>query len=153
MSSSAGLHGRRAGARFWLSAAAGWLIIGVGVRGIFQHTIDTRPASLARFVVGGALIHDLVVAPLVLLVALGITRAVPRWARSIVQAAVGVTAVLALFSYPLVGAYGRATRNPTSLPHNYTRNLTVVLGIVWAVAAVAVLVRLRNRHPLPGSGA
>ena len=144
---------KRAGAGFWLSAVTGWLLIGVGLRGIFEHTIDTRPASLARFVVGGALIHDLVVAPLVLLVAFGLTRLVPRPARSVVQAAVVVTAVLALFSYPLVRAYGLATRNPTSLPRNYSLNLAIVLGVVWAVAAAAVLLRLRRGHPRSSSGA
>ena len=143
----------RAGGRFWLSAVAGWLLIAVGVRGVFQHTIDTRPASLARFVVGGALVHDLVVAPLVLLLAFAITTAVPRWARAVVQAAVVVTAALALFSYPLVRAYGLATRNPTSEPRNYALNLTIVLGVVWTAAAVAVLLRLRRRHPSPRSAA
>ena len=138
---------KRAGARFWASAAAGWVLIGVGLRGIFQHTIDTRPASLARFVVGGALIHDLVVAPIVLVLAFGINRAVPGRARAAVQAALVITAALALFSYPLVRGYGLATRNPTSLPRNYLLNLTIVLGVVWTAAAAAVLLRLRPRHP------
>ncbi|MGH9279921.1 MAG: hypothetical protein ACRD12_17710 [Acidimicrobiales bacterium] len=144
---------RRAGARFWLSALAGWLLIAVGLRGLFQHSIDTRPASLAWFVLGGALVHDLLVAPFVLLVAVVVGRRVPGWARPVVQAAIVVTAVIVLFSYPLVRAYGLATNNPTSLPHNYARNLTVVVGVIWAIAAVAILGRLRHRHPQPDSAA
>ena len=66
---------RRVGPLFWISAAAGWLVIGWGLRGIFQHSLDTRPANLARFVVGGALLHDLIVAPLVLRI---LTMAVSR---------------------------------------------------------------------------
>jgi hypothetical protein len=126
---------------FWVSAAAGWAVIGFGLRGIFQHSLDTRPSNLARFVVGGALLHDLVVAPIVVVAGVMLARAVPGRARAAVQAALVVSAIVALFSYPLVRAYGLAANNPTSLPHNYTANLLVVLGVVWAVAAVAVLRR------------
>ncbi len=134
----------RAGPAFWVSAVVGWVVIGIGLRGIFMHSLDTRPASLARFVVGGALLHDLVVAPLVLVAAVVLTRAVPGRARAPVQAALVVTGMLAVFSYPLVRAYGLASNNPTSLPHNYALNLTVVLGVVWAVAAAALVLRLRK---------
>lgn len=134
----------KAGPRFWLSAAAGWALVGVGLRGVLQHTVDTRPVDLARFVVGGALVHDLIVAPLVLFLGLVVTRAVRPRARPIVQAALVITAALALFAYPLVRMYGRATHNPTSLPHDYAQNLLLVLGLVWAATAVAVLVRLKR---------
>jgi hypothetical protein len=134
----------RAGPLFWISAAMGWAVIGYGLRGIFQHSLDTRPANLARFVVGGALLHDLVVAPLVILAGVLLARAVPGRARGVVQAALVVSGIVALFSYPLVRAYGLAANNPTSLPHNYTANLLVVLGLVWAVAAAVFVVRLRS---------
>ena len=134
----------RAGPLFWISAVAGWAVIGFGLRGIFQHSLDTRPANLARFVVGGALLHDLVVAPLVILAGVLLARAVPGRARSVVQAALVVSGIVALFSYPLVRAYGLAANNPTSLPHNYTANLLIVLGVVWAAAAAAVVLRLRS---------
>ncbi len=137
----------RAGPLFWLSAVAGWVGIGFGLWGIFSNRLDTRPANLAKFVVGGALLHDLLFAPLVLLAAVGLARVVPGRARSTVLAALFVTGALALFSYPLVRAYGLAANNPTSLPHNYTLNLAIVLGLVWAVAAAVLVVRLRPRRP------
>ena len=137
-------HHDRPGAPFWISAVAGWAVIAFGVRGIFQHSLDTRPSELARFVVGGALLHDLVVAPLVIVAGVVVARAVRGRARAVVQGALVVSGVVALFSYPLVRAYGLAANNPTSLPHNYARNLLIVLGVVWAVAAVLVVVRLRS---------
>ena len=73
-----------------------------------------------------------------------LARAVPRRARAVVQAALVVSGIVALFSYPLVRAYGLAANNPTSLPHNYAANLLVVLGVVWAVAAGAVVLRMRR---------
>ncbi len=82
-----------------------------------------------------------------LLAAVALARSVPGRARATVTAALVVTGVVALFSYPLVRAYGLAANNPTSLPHNYALNLTVVLGLVWAVAAGVLVVRLRQRRP------
>jgi hypothetical protein len=140
----------RTGPAFWVSAAIGWVVIGIGLRGIFQHSLDTRPANLAKFVVGGALLHDLLIAPVVLLAAVGLARRVPARARATATAALVVTGVVALFSYPLVRAYGLAAHNPTSLPHNYALNLTIVLGLVWAVAAAVLVVRLRKGRPVTG---
>lgn len=139
----------RHGATFWVSAAVGWLIIAVGVRGVFEKAIDTRPAQLARFVVGGALVHDLLVAPLAILAGVALARVVRGRARPVVQAALVVTAVVALFAYPLVRGYGLAANNPTSLPHNYAANLAVVVGVVWTVAAIAIVIRRRQRPSNP----
>jgi hypothetical protein len=141
---------RRAGPLFWISAAAGWVLIGFGLLGILTNRLDTRPANLATFVVGGALVHDLFFAPVVLLAAVALARIVPGRARSTVLAALVVTGALVLFSWPLVRAYGLAAHNPTSLPHNYTANLAIVVGLVWAVAAVVLAVRLRPRRT-PGA--
>lgn len=135
---------RPAGPRFWISAAVGWAVIGWGVVGIFRHSLDTRPANLAKFVVGGALLHDLLVAPLVILAGVLLARAVPGRARGPVQAALAVSAIVALFAWPLVRAYGLAAHNPTSLPHNYALNLVIVLGIVWATAGAAILLKSRG---------
>lgn len=132
-----------AGPLFWVSAAAGWAVIAVGLRGIFTNSLDTRPANLARFVVAGALLHDLLVAPVVIVLGVALARRVPARARAIVQAALAVSGIVALFSYPLVRAYGLAAHNPTSLPHDYASNLLIVLGLVWAVAAGLVIRRVR----------
>lgn len=130
-----------AGPLFWISAAIGWAVmLGVGLRGIFAHRIDTRPANLAHFVVAGALLHDLVVAPVVIVLGVLVVRAVPGRSRAAVQAALAVSAIVTLFAYPLVRGYGLATNNPTSEPHNYTANLLIVLAFVWAVALTVVVV-------------
>lgn len=133
----------KAGRLFWVSAAIGWGVIAWGVVGIFSNSLDTRPANLARFVVGGALLHDLIVAPLAIIAGVLLVRAVRGPARAPVQAALVVSAIVALFAYPLVRAYGLAANNPTSLPHNYAANLMIVLGVIWAVAAGVVAFRLR----------
>ena len=135
---------RPAGARFWITAAAGWAVIAWGVFGIFSNSLDTRPANLAKFVVGGALLHDLLIAPVVILAGVLIARAVPARARGPVQAALAISAIVALFAWPLVRGYGLAANNPTSLPHNYGLNLLIVLGLVWAAAGAAILLKFRD---------
>ena len=129
---------------FVAGAVAGWAVIGWGVRGALRHHVDTRPPELARLLVGGVIAHDLVLVPLVLLLGWAVARLVRGRGRGPVQAALVVSGCLALFAYPLVRGYGRAARNPTSLPHDYTGNLLVVLAAVWAATAVAVLVRRRR---------
>ena len=128
---------------FWAGAAAGWALIVFGFRGALHHHVDTRPGQLVRFLLGGALAHDLVLAPAVLLAGLLVARAVRgRW-RAPVQAALIIAAPLGLFTYPQLRGYGRTLQNPTSLPHNYAANLAVVVAMVAAgTAFVAVAGRV-----------
>jgi hypothetical protein len=144
---------RNGGLRFWLTAAVGWAIIAYGIRGLWHHHVDTRPSNLARFAIGGALLHDLIFAPAVLAVGLLLARAVGGRARAVVQAALIVSGCLALFSYPLVRGFGHSVHNPSSLPHNYALNLAIVLGVVWGVATIgAVWVLRRPRRDAGGGG-
>ena len=142
------------GGWFWLSAAAGWALILWGVRGALHHNVDTRPGELARFLLGGALAHDLILAPATLLIGVLIARRVRgRW-RAPLQAGMFISASLVLFAYPLLRGYGRVFRNPTSLPHNYATNLTLVLAaVVVGTAATALVNASRPRDgaaPAPG---
>jgi len=132
---------------FWISAAAGWALIGWGARGVLHHHVDTRPGQLARFLLGGALAHDLLLAPVVLLTGVLLARSVPgRW-RAPIQAALLISGTLILFAYPLLRGYGRVLRNPTSLPHNYSANLLVVIAaVVVGTAAVTLINATRRRH-------
>ena len=131
---------------FWLSAAAGWALIGWGVRGVLHHHVDTRPGQLARFLLGGALASDLLLAPVVLLTGVLLARSVAgRW-RAPIQAALLICGALLLFAYPLLRGYGRVQRNPTSLPHNYSANLLVVVAAVVVGTAAVALVGARRRR-------
>jgi hypothetical protein len=136
----------RAGPVFWITAAGGWAVIGYGLWGVFHHHIDTRPTNLAKFVVEGALLHDLAFAPIVLILGVLLVRALGGRARAFVQAALIVSGCVALFSYPLVRGYGHANHNPTSLPHNYTANLALVLALVWAAATTSFLVCIHRTN-------
>jgi hypothetical protein len=130
---------------FWASALSGWALILWGVRGALHHRIDTRPGQLARFLLGGALAHDLVLAPLVLLAGTALARVVRgRW-RAPLQAALFVSGTLLLFTYPALRGYAHGLHNPTSLPHDYAANLALVVGAVVVVTAALALVNASRR--------
>jgi len=135
----------RRGPLFWGSAAVGWALILWGVRGALHHRIDTRPGQLVGFLLGGALAHDLVLAPVVLLIGVVVARSVPgRW-RAPVQTTLFVSGTLTLFTYPELRGYGHILRNPTSLPHDYAVNLALVLAAVVVGTAAAALVSASRR--------
>ena len=148
----------RRGRLFWVTAAVGWVVIGWGLRGALHHRIDTRPTELTRFFVGGAVIHDLIFAPVVLLAGVAVAHLTPRRWRSYIQAALIISGLLVLFTYPEVRGYAKGLHNPTSLTHNYATNLIVVIAVEWVVtAAVAAGTALRQHRrragrPLPGTG-
>jgi len=125
---------------FWATAAAGWALILWGVRGALHHHVDTRPGQLVRFLIGGALAHDLVLAPVVLLTGVLLARSVPGRGRAPIQAALLIAGTLLLFTYPELRGYGHALHNPTSLPHNYAANLAVVVAAVVIVTIAAAVV-------------
>lgn len=134
---------------FWAGAALGWLVIAYAVRGALVHRIDTRPAELARFVVGGALVHDLLIVPVALAAGALINRAVRgRW-RAPVQAGAIIIATLSLFAYPELRGFGRRLGNPTSLPHRYGPNLAVVAGLVIVALAIGTGWRVMRRPRTP----
>lgn len=141
------------GRLFWAGAAAGWAVMGAGVWGLVAEADRTRPADAARFALGLVVVHDLVLAPLVVLVGWGVARLVPPGARGPVQAALVVSAVVLLFAAPFVRGYGRVSTNPSILPRHYGRGTAVVVAAVWG-AAGAVLARRwwRRRRAGPGAG-
>lgn len=134
----------RRGVTFWIGTVAGWALILYGLRGVLHHSVDTRPAQLARFWIGGALAHDLLLAPAVLGIGILLRRHVRRGRRNVQQALI-ICGPLALFAYPSIRGYGHALRNPTSLPHNYSANLLVVAGTVSAVMAVLAVFTGRRK--------
>lgn len=135
---------------FWAGAVVGWGIIAAGVVGLLSQSAQTRPADAARWVIGAAILHDVVVAPVVIGIGVVLTKLAPRRWRAVVQGAFIVSALVSLFSIPFVRGYGRLDNNPSLLPGNYATGLLTVLAVVWATAAAILVIRLRRHRPAPG---
>ncbi len=118
-----------------------------GAIGLVLHQHRTHPFGTAIYYAGGAVAHDLLVAPLVLLVGLVVRALVPRAYRPAVQGGLIVSGVVTLFSLPLLLGKGKEADNPSHVPLPYARNLLIVLGVTWGVVALLCLVRwVRSRR-------
>ena len=129
---------------FWAALVVGWAAMGYGVWGFLHDHRSTVPARTVWWIVGTAVAHDAIVAPLVTLVGLGLAALLPRWARGPVATAVAASGVVVLFSYPLLRHFGRRADNPSILPLDYPRNVALVLGVIWVAAAVGLVIRYRG---------
>jgi hypothetical protein len=134
---------------FWVGQAVGIAVILLGVRGLLDARLS-EPPSFARFFFGGAIAHDLLLAPLVFAAGWAVKRLVPQWSWPTVRNALFVSVVVSLFSYPFVRGFGRRPSNETVIPRNYAEGLVLVLAVVWMVAAAALIVR-RPRALQPDS--
>jgi hypothetical protein len=124
--------------------ALGGPVMAYAVRGTLVDESLTRPFELARWIVGLAIVHDLVLVPAVLAIGLGLRRVVPARARVPVRAAVLATAVLSAVAWPFVRGYGRSSSVPSLLPRNYGAGLLAALAVVWLVAGLWGLLRARR---------
>jgi hypothetical protein len=96
------------------------------------------------WLVGADVAHDFVLAPLACLIGALVARALPRWCRAPVQAALLTTGVLLIVIFPALRGYGRdqVPDNPSVQPLDYTTATLTALAVVWAVASVWAIVRL-----------
>ena len=125
----------------WFLAVTGLALLGYGavLAWEFAGSRTVNAVQGAAWFVGGPIVHDGLVAPVVGLVGLGLARVLPRpWHRPVVVGLV-LTGVLTLLSVPLLWRpYGGAT-NPGLHDRDYGTGLAVALGIVWVVVVAAGL--------------
>lgn len=134
-----------AGPFFWTCLAAGAGVVGYGLAGAWADRADTRPADLVGWLAGSGVLHDALLAPVVVAAALA-TRWVPEAARLPVRLGLALSALLTVLFWPVVRGWGRSPSVPSALPLDYGRNLVLVLVLTWVVVAAAVVVRvLRGR--------
>lgn len=130
------------GTRFWVGLAVGVAIMGWGVR-LFLVAVPSPSArrGLATWIVGADLLHDLVVAPLVLAVGWLLARLVPaRWRGPVHVGVVASASILLLAALPLAGTAADAG-NPTIQPLDYRTSTLTALALVWAAIGTWAVVR------------
>jgi len=137
--------GEGGGVLAWVGLAVGWAVVGFAVWGMLGDADLTNPRRLVWWVVGLAVAHDLVVAPVVLAAGIVLAKAPAWWGRP-VGAAAAISAVVVLFSYPLLRRFGQRAANPTVLPYDYRWNVLIVCALVWLVTAGMVVVRMVGRR-------
>ena len=106
--------------------------------------------SIAIWFAGCVLVHDAVIAPLVVAGGAGAARALPSSARPPVLAGAICTLTLVAIASPVLFRAGALADNPTLLDRNYALGFAVALVIVWAAVAVSLVLR-RGRRPQPST--
>jgi hypothetical protein len=139
--------GHHYGASFWIGLLVGWSILGYGLWGFWGHAAATHPHRTVWWILGSAVAHDAVVAPVVTIIGLLLIRFLPRGVNGPVAGGVAASGVVLAFSYPLLRHFGRRADNPSILPLDYPRNVALLLVAIWTVVSVVLLVRRGRRRP------
>ncbi|MFF8378427.1 hypothetical protein ACF07V_20130 [Streptomyces sp. NPDC015661] len=127
------------------AGALGLALIGIGAWRVAEQR---DPLGVLVWLGGALVLHDAILAPLVLAVGLLL---VGRSDRGVLRGALVVAGSLVLVTLPLLVRPGEPP-NPSALPLPYGRNLVLVLAAVAVVAAAVILVRRRRRRPQRGTG-
>jgi F0F1-type ATP synthase membrane subunit c/vacuolar-type H+-ATPase subunit K len=129
---------RDGGRRFWIATAVGWAIIVGAVAGAVADRRDAQPQELGRWVVGAALVHDLLWLPLVALAGVALSRVARGRLPRAIAWAIATSAVLVVVAWPFIRGYGRQRGNPSLLPRNYAAGVAAYLVAIWIVALAIV---------------
>jgi hypothetical protein len=121
----------------------GWGMIAYGAMHALDDAGDAHPLAIVVHIVAFDVLHDVVIAPIVLLTAWMISKVVPHYARGTVRFAAAASAIVTVFSWPLVRAWGKRPNNSSTLPLDYGRNLVIVLAAIWALSIVTIVRRAR----------
>jgi hypothetical protein len=133
------------GPAFWVGLVVGWGVIAFGVVGVLNSVwLRDRPLDVLWWVLGSLVLHDALLAPLVTVVVLLVARFLPTTVRGPVAGALVLTALVVLFAYPLLRAFGRREANPSILPGDYPRHVLLLVALIWAVAGIVIAVRVRR---------
>jgi hypothetical protein len=129
---------------FWIALPVGIAVMVFGVVGLVGDAGLSGGGDVARWLLGADLAHDFVLAPLACLIGAAFARVLPRRARAPVNAALITSGVLLIVVSPALRGFGRdqVPDNETVQPLDYTTATLTALAVVWALAAVWLVVRL-----------
>ncbi len=134
--------------------AAGVVVIGLGGVVLLLDVDPARYVGIALWFAGALVLHDAVVAPIVLGVHLllrRVGRRIPIAVLLILQGALAVAAMVTAIAVPQILKRGIGSANATILPLDYAGHLVlfhVGLALVTAMAiAAALVIDRRGRSP------
>ncbi|MFD7445019.1 hypothetical protein [Streptomyces sp. NPDC059909] len=119
----------------FVAGAVGVGLMGFGAWLLFGAGTVRDPSDVVVWLAGAVVLHDGVIAPLVIAVGF-LLAALP--ARGALRAGLVVCGALTLIALPPLLRPGAPT-NPSALPLDYLRNWLLTLGVVAALTAAALL--------------
>jgi len=140
-----------AGVPWRLGLLAGGAIFAFGLYGLLHNARATLPVDWFSWVAGALILHDALLLPAVLVAGFLLVRLVPATVRAGLQGTLAVCATVALMSVPVVLAKGRAADNPSLLPHDYAKNLAIVLVAILAGGMLITVLRAARSRRRSGA--
>ncbi|MGL4745686.1 MAG: hypothetical protein ACRCXL_15035 [Dermatophilaceae bacterium] len=128
-------------------AVAGAVGAGYGILLLGRLDPGQVPAVLG-WVAGGIIVHDGLVAPVVVALGAVVAARSPGWLRMPLVRALVVLGPLTVVAVPVLGRFGAKPDNPTLLDRPYLAGYLVVVGLVAAGTAVDAVRRRRASQPL-----
>ncbi len=127
-----------------LGAYGAWLLLS-------RQDLD-RLTGVAVWLAAGVVLHDFVLAPLVIVAAAVAARLLPRPARGPATVGLVVLGSVTLLAVPVLGRFGARADNPTLLDRPYVAGWLVLAGLVLTGVVVATVLRARRDHHGPAAG-
>ncbi|MET1075635.1 MAG: hypothetical protein ABWY11_23505 [Umezawaea sp.] len=134
----------------WVIGALGIGLLGWGAVLLVPVAFDS-PLTLGGWLVGGPILHDAVLAPLVGVAGVLIARVLPKPWRAPVGAGLVVSGLLVVLAVPYLWRAYSGPVTPGLHDRPYPAGLLIALAVVWVVVAVAGLVSGRRRENTPAA--
>ncbi|MFC4786251.1 hypothetical protein ACT8ZV_17370 [Nocardioides sp. MAHUQ-72] len=135
-----------------VTGAVGVLLGAYGAWLLLSRQDASRIVDAATWLAAGVVLHDVVLAPLVVALAAIGARALPWAARGPATVALVVLGSVTLLAVPVLGRFGARADNPTLLDRPYVAGWLVLATLVVVAAAVATVVRARRAAAGPSRG-
>lgn len=132
---------------FWASVIGGWTLIVIGIAGAIGNARHTKPVEWGAWIIGAAVVHDGVIAPLVLGVGATLRHRLSPRSRTALTAGLIVTGLIVVATVPIFSGLGVREDNPSHLPRDYWTGLGITLGSVWLGAGALLWRSWRRSSP------
>ena len=127
-----------------LLAGIGVLVGGYGAFLLLSRQDGDQLLNAAVWLASGVVLHDFVLAPLVLGLVVLAARIVPAVGKVPAAVALVVLGTATLLAVPVLGRFGERPDNPTLLDRDYTAGWLALAGVVLLATVVATLLRSRQ---------
>jgi hypothetical protein len=127
-----------------VTGAVGTLLVAYGAWLLLSRQDLSQVRDVAVWLGAGVVLHDLVLAPAVLLVAAVAARVLPGAARGPAVAVLVVLGSVTLLAVPVLGRFGAREDNPTLLDRPYAAGWLALAALVLTAAVAETVRRVRR---------
>ena len=128
-----------------LVGGLGGLVGSYGAWLLLSRQDGDQLVNAAIWLAAGVVLHDFVLAPLVLLLLYVGARVLPAHVHGVATVGVVVLGTATVFAIPVLGRFGARPDNPTLLDRSYVLGWLVLAGVALLCVVVVALVGSRRR--------